>query len=416
MRVEVTERLDRGGLASPVTATIFEGRVARIHAPHDPLEYSTGPEHRDAAELARIVDQLAGLPVTYPHPPGLLRNGAEGRIIGRVVGGRLDGEFAIAQILITDTEALADIEAGIVELSLGYVCRLDDKRFQRDISLDHLALVPRARCGALCALRTDEASETTCNCRAKHYTSSSMANTGETKTEPQSPGVQTEHKDCTCNSRASAYTSGEDMEELQKKLDEALAAVAAEKARAEKAEADLATAKADAEKAAVDHKVALDNAAADLNKAQSELTTAQEKVSKLDADLQAANARVDSDEFTARVDARVAVFTDALKVLKDETLESLSKKSNREIKVAVIKHVDGMDVDADAVDAYVDGMYAGSLRRAEKAAESVVEAREAIQEMRSDGANVLPNDPMKNEAELARQAAARRAERFAQKK
>lgn len=414
--MDVTDlvRLDRGGLAAPVSATIFEGRVARLHAPHDPLEYSTGPEHRDAVELQRIVDQLAGIPVTWPHPPGLLRNGAQGKIIGRVLGGRLDGDFAVAQILVTDAEALAAIEAGTLELSLGYVCRLDDRRYQRDISLDHLALVPRARCGAMCALRADAAEgEPTCNCRARDYTSPDMADTGtEVKTESQSGAPETEHADCTCNSRASGYTTGADMEDLQKKLDEALAAVAAEKARADKLEEDLAAAKADAEKAAVDHKVALDNAAADLNKAQTELAAEKEKSAKLDADLQAANARVDGDEFRARVDARVAVITDALKVLKDESFETLSKKSDREIKVAVIKHVDGIDVEADAVDAYVNGMYAGSMRRAEKAASSVVEARETIQEMRGDGANALPTDPAKREAELARQAAARRAERF----
>ncbi len=398
-------RQDRGGLAAPVSATIFEGRVARLHAPHDPLDYATGPEYRDAAELGRIVEQLEGIPVTLSHPPGLLRHGVEGKVIGRVVGGRLDGDFAVAQILISDSEGQQAIEDGILELSLGYQCKLDEQRYQREITLDHLALVPAARCGTLCSLRADAQAGTSCKCRAISYDSESAMPLGspETKTE-------TVAEPCTCTSRANSHNEAT-MEELQKKLDEALASLAAETARASKLDADLATATAAAAQTAVEHKVALDNATADLNKVQTDLDAAKAEVVSTKTALDAANTRVDGDDFRARVDARVALLAEATKILNADC----SKMSDREIKVAVIKHVDTIEVEDSAVDAYVSGMYAGSVRRHDKAAASVAETREALTEMRSDAAALTPSDPVKTEAELVRAAAARRNERFAKK-
>jgi hypothetical protein len=162
-------RFDRGTLQRPQRrgdAFVVEGYAARVHKPGDPLRYSWGDEYRDDAELKRIVDQLVGLPVTLPHPPGLLKTGAKGRIIGRVDSAWLDGELAGVRLTITDRTAARAIEAGTKELSLGYETQVREDGYQHGSEADHLAVVSAARCGDACSLRTDarmDCSET-CAC------------------------------------------------------------------------------------------------------------------------------------------------------------------------------------------------------------------------------------------------------------
>lgn len=163
--VQVPQRFDRAALAAPLDGTLFEGVVARTHGTGDALQYPSGPEYRDVAELDRIVAQLVGLRVVaYPtdptgHPEDLLKNGAQARVIGKIVSARRDGNEAVAAIMITDDAALEDIhQNGVKELSLGYETNLDSARFQRGVELDHLSVVTRGRCtgpGGTCALRVD---------------------------------------------------------------------------------------------------------------------------------------------------------------------------------------------------------------------------------------------------------------------
>lgn len=158
-------RHDRAGarLAAPVDDRIFEGRVARIHKPGDALKYPWGEEHRDAAELAEVVRQLPGTKVTLSHPSGLLSDGVPARVIGKVISARVDGDYAVATMEIADPAAVQVIKDGIQQLSLGYTCNKDSAGYQRQTRVDHLAVVPAARCGASCSLRADCA-DGACGC------------------------------------------------------------------------------------------------------------------------------------------------------------------------------------------------------------------------------------------------------------
>ncbi|MEO9158220.1 MAG: DUF2213 domain-containing protein [Kofleriaceae bacterium] len=99
------------------------------------------------------------------HPPALLRDGARHVVVGKVIAARRDGDKAIATVIIHDSIVLDQIRSGAKETSLGYELKLDSNRYQRAISLDHLAIVPRARCGPACSLQTDAASTAaTCAC------------------------------------------------------------------------------------------------------------------------------------------------------------------------------------------------------------------------------------------------------------
>jgi hypothetical protein len=160
-----------GTLAASKTARVFEGRVARVHAPGDALKYRSGNEHRDMAELRKMVEQMPGKPVILLHPKNKknLKHGGIAHIVGKIMSARIDGEHAVAEFAVHDDRALQAIESGAArELSLGYdVGKLDDNRYQRDVDIDHLAIVPAARCGPTCELRADAEGDESCGCPHK---------------------------------------------------------------------------------------------------------------------------------------------------------------------------------------------------------------------------------------------------------
>lgn len=131
---------------------MFEAVVARVHGDGDALVYESGPEHRDVAELRRLVEQMPGKPVTLYHPDEMIGDRAHPTIVGRIIDARLDGDLAIARLRIESRAAREAVLGGIRQLSLGYLARTDARRYQRDTVVDHLALVPRGRCGAQCAI------------------------------------------------------------------------------------------------------------------------------------------------------------------------------------------------------------------------------------------------------------------------
>lgn len=160
-------RYDRGQLQRPVRrdgALVIEGHAARVHRPGDPLRYAHGDEYRDVGELARIAEQLPGKPVTLRHPNGLIVNGATAHIIGRVDAAWLDGEHVAVRVSVTHHDGIADIESGTKELSLGYGTDVDATGYQRGTEVDHLAVVPAARCGGTCSLRVDDSKADSCGC------------------------------------------------------------------------------------------------------------------------------------------------------------------------------------------------------------------------------------------------------------
>lgn len=472
-------RFDRGSFVAkkPALPRTIEGVVARIHEPGDALEYSSGPEHRDLAELTRLVGQLKGLPVvsgkeidsTSPpgHPEDLIAKGAEFVQIGVVLDGRVEDGKAIATIYFHDQAALDAIDDGIKELSLGYSCQLDSERFQRNIQLDHLSIVPRARCGAACALRTD-ASEAPCACQfAKSVPSATLGSVsagtieiaakivldneskqlladikkldaackkkdatckkkdettgmgctcpdgemdpnctcschdGQHGTMDETRSAAVVETPCGCKDRTKMLNNEEstmDAAELQKKLDEALAEIATLKAGAEKAELELNQAKADlkSETARAD-KLAEDVAAVKAD--------AQAKVDAATA------ARTDAEDkaFFAAVDARVELLADAGKVGVETFKLDGDKKvplTDREVKIAIVKKVDGMDVETDRSADYVNGMYAGAMRRHSKAAASLAEVRTAIVENHDQAVEAATTSDISATEEAARKAAA----------
>lgn len=391
------------------------------------------------AGLQEICDQLqTPRPFALLHPADLISRGAKADVIGEVIGARIDGEHVIARILVTETRGETAVADGMHELSLGYLSRLRDGKWQFDIHIDHLALVPRARCGSSCSLRADCASDSACSCinHAIGYTTETVADQPVIVPEDaryelpavtfvSHPAVSLQDEASVLGAmsrydqmafvgpavRKAAYHNivarahqlginpaafekkhagnldqGIVMDELSKQLGEALANAAAQKARADQLDTELKGTK----EALVKAEVAATNAQAALSGEKARADAAEE-FSKVAIN----KAKLDADAgLSTAVRSRVALETQANRILG--VVDSAGKPvdrsavSDRDLKVAVIKHVDGMDVPADKVPAYIDGVYEGAVARSASASASVAAVRAAVELPRADAATRLP--------------------------
>lgn len=233
---------------------------------------------------------------------------------------RRDGEHVVAPIYVADTDVIGKIEAGKREVSCGYECDLemvagvtpDGQRYdaiQRNIRGNHVALVERGRAGSA-RVRMDAA------------VMIPAAERGSVNPDPR--------KDPR-------------MDELQKKLDAALADLAKVTAErdVEKTRADKAEAQRDSEKSRAD---------------------------------KAEQLRKDADDgVAARVAARVDLERKAVAVLDAGT--DVAKMTDREVRVAVVKRADGIDIAAEKSDAYVEARFDAVVDRAAKTDASLDQAR-----------------------------------------
>jgi hypothetical protein len=436
--VDTAIRQDKGSLAAPISGTLFEGRAGRVHGEQDPLMYTEGPEYRTIEDLQTIASQLDGKPFTLLHPDGLISDGAKADIIGHVVAGRIEDGHAIATIMVTSEAGLKAIRTGTYALSLGYRRVLDSNRYQRNIHIDHLSLVPRGRCNT-CVLRAD-CVDGDCRCdkepmkigelevpinivvndadkledllknadslralldamsmnvKTKCPDCGEVYSTGSAHTCAKADQVSEPVKSCTCKNHTINHNNGEHMSDLnddKAKLDAATAELATLKSRVTELEIEATNARKDADAL----KVKLDAAVASATQTK---TDAEASVAQAKAEA----AEVIKNEIDAKVKARVGLIVEASKFdLKDAegTALKLDALSDREIKCAVIKHVDGDDVPADKADAFVDGVYSGSLKRGAAASGSRETARTVINEMRKDGGAAPKVAPTGRAAEL----------------
>lgn len=170
-------RFDRGELQKPVKMANgwlkVDGYVGRTGL----LEYTNADgsqwtEYRppDEAFRADVLDSFDCVPLTNGHPPTETRllDSTNTRLyqVGTVSRPTQDGKFLRSTIMVTDAQAIKDIEAGRQELSQGYSCDLDctpgevdGRRYdaiQRNISGNHVALCDSARGGHEIRLRVDD--------------------------------------------------------------------------------------------------------------------------------------------------------------------------------------------------------------------------------------------------------------------
>lgn len=105
------------------------------------------------------------------------------------------------------------------------------------------------------------------------------------------------------------------------------------------------------------------------------------------------SARKDADDgFAVRVRDRVALETAANAVLgatdKDGKAIDRSAIANRDLKLQIVKHVDGDDVPSDKADPYIDALFDGALKRHAKGSSAVAATAAAVVIGRADAAPI----------------------------
>jgi hypothetical protein len=122
---------------------------------------------RDADEVfrAETVASFEGKAVTLDHPadwvkPENWRQLAVGTAQNVRRGAGAEDDLLFADLVITDAAAIADVRAGVREVSCGYDADYEQtapgRGVQRNIIGNHVALVERGRCGPRCAIGDSE--------------------------------------------------------------------------------------------------------------------------------------------------------------------------------------------------------------------------------------------------------------------
>ena len=111
-----------------------------------------------------------GKPITDDHPtaevnPGNWKRLAKGTVLTARRGTGDDADVMLCDILITDAELIAEVQAGKREVSAGYEADYEPTGpgagKQTNIVGNHIALVQRGRCGPRCSIGDEEGVSTT---------------------------------------------------------------------------------------------------------------------------------------------------------------------------------------------------------------------------------------------------------------
>lgn len=147
-----------------------DGKIARVGIQeYRRADGTVEREYRPAEEVFHpdALASFAGVPVTNQHPTKLLDDkDAKQYAVGSLSGVRADGDKWVAgSLLIFDAAAVASVEGGRQQLSMGYSCALDPTpgeyqgqkydSVQRAVRANHCAICDVARAGPEARLRLD---------------------------------------------------------------------------------------------------------------------------------------------------------------------------------------------------------------------------------------------------------------------
>lgn len=282
----------------------------------------------DPASLAT----LQAVPVTDEHPPGMVTAAnamqySRGHTSDDV---RLDGKLVKTSVTIQDAGLIAKIDAKkAVELSCGYHCDLEmepgtfegqpyDAR-QRNITYNHVAVVPRGRAGPSARLNIDAAEDIT-----------------DTTPETPEEGRNTPMPKITIDGVELEVPDAGTALAISNKL-------RADAARITTFEGEVAAAKKDA----TDAKALADATQGKLDGTKAKLDAAEAKIAE----------RKDGD-IGALVTARLGLVQQAIAFLPKETkLDELQPLTDRELKEKVILTLSPKTDLKDRSDAYIDARF-----------------------------------------------------------
>lgn len=159
------EYTDEGFLRVP-------GNVARAENVQEYYAKELGLTDRDPFDVVYVyrpseevfkkesLDSYNGVDVTNNHPSTMVDSKSFKAVsVGNVrSNGRQEGDFVVADLIIKDANAIKAVESGKVQLSAGYTADYEEKEgytplgqkydfIQRNIKINHVALVDQARAG-----------------------------------------------------------------------------------------------------------------------------------------------------------------------------------------------------------------------------------------------------------------------------
>lgn len=326
-------RIDQGILRAPqktATGIRADAYITRIGV--FVYRNADGTERRELRLPEEVFEtdslgSFAMLPVTDDHPPEPLDPENATRYAKGALGENVsrDDDKVVASLSVFDAGLIKKMEAGKTQVSCGYTCDLEF------VSGKHHLY------GSYDAIQR--------NIRGNHIAIVDKGRAG--------PDVKVRLD------AAEMVQAAEEvkMEKLQEQLAAALKEAAEQRARADMAEVQLAEAKGRIEVA--------------------EALALTEKARADHADRLRTDA---ASGFSAAVAARVALATKANGILKTDT----AALSDRQIKLAVVKHVDGITVEDSRSDDFVEALYISALTRADAAEKSFANLRVNIQNNKQD--------------------------------
>lgn len=104
------------------------------------------------------MSSFEGKPVTVEHPDKMVTpDNWRDHVVGTVQNVHQEGNLLVADLLISQADAIRDVQAGLREVSCGYEAEYEQiepgKARQTGIVGNHVALVPRGRCGPTCSIK-----------------------------------------------------------------------------------------------------------------------------------------------------------------------------------------------------------------------------------------------------------------------
>ena len=301
-------------------------------------------EFRPLEEVLKV-DSLStykGKPIVVLHPKQnlILSTTINGKAVGSVLSeGRADGNNVIADIVVHDKNAL---DSGLRELSLGYRVDIDKTPgvyqgesydvIQRNIRINHLALVPKGRAGnARLRLDADD---------------NQILGNGEVKENMSENNMQALRLDS-----GSIYNVPNEVFAAIKSVESRLDAV-------EKEKSDIVAAK---------------------EKVEGERDALKGELGKAKTDA-AEKEKINNDAFEQAVQEKINL----LGIAKKASIEKTDGLTNREIKEAVIKAVRGDNLSFEGrSDDYVQGVFEMSASSLEN--KGIEQQRQSMS--RGDGIN-----------------------------